>query len=98
MIDVDDYQKRLEARFLAAGFTKLDKPVETEDILYVAMAPDDSNFDMNFWEPAVQSMLKAMEDVREFYCLDVYYDDSIRCLCVTASRGDNPRPYVNGKQ
>jgi hypothetical protein len=94
MIDVGDYRKRLEARFLAAGFTKLDKPVETEDVLYVAMTPDaDGNFDSYFWEPAVQSMLKAMEDVKKFYRLDVYYDDDV--LCVTASCGDNPRPRVN---
>jgi len=95
MIDVDAYRKKLEARLLAAGFTKLEKPVDTDEVFYVAIAPDDNNFDMCFWEPAIQEMLRAMEDVREFYCLGVYYDDSIHCLCVTASRGDNPRLYAN---
>ena len=94
MINVAEYQKKLEASFLAARFVKLDKPVDTEEVWYTAMKPDtDNNFDMNFWYPAVQSLLRALTEakIKTFYRLDVYYLDNT--LVVTATLGDNPRPH-----
>jgi len=96
MIDVAEYQKRLEEKFLAEGFVKLDEPIDTEEVWSVAMGPSaadyNDDFDWQFWEPAESSMLKTLIEngIKEFYCLDVYYiEDGV--LVVTASRGDNPR-------
>lgn len=91
-IDVAEYQKKLMDRFLIEGFVKLDEPVDTDEVWYVAISPDGSNFDQYFWEPTVQSLLRSVR-IKEFYRVDVYYDYDI--LCITASRGDNPLPRVN---
>ena len=98
MINVDDYQKRFEDYFRAKGFTKLDEPVDTEEVWYTAMKPNtDIDFDMNFWFPAMQSMLQILTEakIETFYRLDVYYLDDT--LVVTATRGDNPRPQWKDK-
>ena len=93
MINVTDYQKRFENYFLAKGFVKLDEPTETDSIFYIALKPDtDIDFDMNFWFPAIQSMLRLLGSVKTFYRLDVYYLGDI--LVVTATRGDLPRPQI----
>ncbi len=96
MINVTDYQKKFEDYFLAKGFVKLDEPVNTEDTFYSAMVPDNYiDFDMNFWDPAVQSVFQVLAEAKTktFYRLDVYYIDDV--LCITASLGDNPRLKID---
>lgn len=89
MIDVNEYREKLEDRFLEAGLVKLDQPVETKEVYYVGMCVDEeANFDMDYWNPAVISMLRTMIKVgiNGFYRLDVYYGDD-NTLWVTVSRG-----------
>ena len=94
MIDVVEYQKRLEQRLLMQ-LVKLDEPMDTNESWHVAMEPtsDDyrDDFDMFFWEPAVFSLLKAfiVEGIKEFYCADVYYEGDV--LVINVSRGDLQR-------
>ena len=95
MINVDEYQKKFENYFLTKGFTKLSEPVDTDSVWYIAMKSDnDIDFDMNFWLPAMQEMLRALTEakIKTFYHLDVYYLDDI--LVVTATLGNNPRPQI----
>lgn len=94
MIDVNDYRGRLEARLLAAGFVKLDKPVKTKEVFYVGMIIDETlNFDMSYWNPTVISLLRTMTEagINGFYQLNVYYGDVYygddNALWVTVSRG-----------
>jgi len=98
MLDVNEYRDRLERRLLDDGFTKLEKPLDTEEIFYIAVRPDDDlDFDVNFWEPMVLEVIRAMidEGVKEFYRIDVYFDVSrfnVDLFNVMVSQGDNPCP------
>ena len=82
---------KLEAYFLAAGFTKLEVPVETREVWCTVVFVDENiDFDVNYFNPAADSMIRAMTGVgiREFYRLSVHYDAS-GTLRFTASRGDS---------
>jgi len=91
-IDVLEYRDRLERDLINAGFTKLEKPANTEDTYHVGIHPDnDSDFDTTFWRPLVQKVIDFMTDdeVKEFYYFDVYFDED--ALNVSVSPGDTGR-------
>lgn len=84
MIDTDVFRKKLETRWVANKFTKLDTPLNVPD-LYVAIQPTPEqyeNFDFLVWEPAMIAFEESMlwEDY-SYYEVDVYYVGDVLIIC-----------------
>jgi len=98
MIDVNEARCTLLKRWRQNRFVELDEPDDTEEYSYIALRPKPEDykddFDFLFWEPALIALEEtvARDDNREFYKVEVYYDDDI--LVIASSRGKYPQSPV----
>jgi len=94
MIDLGKYRTKFRERCLAAGFTELNEPIDTDAVLYCAFEIQDvdnkKDFDCMFFEPTIAALIKSIaeEDKGEFYRLDVGQKNNI--IVFLSSRGNNP--------